>query len=204
MNKLKIGIVDYGIGNQSSIQNCLKSIGFKSSITNKIEELEESQIILLPGVGAFEPSMELLKRRKLDKYIIEKGKSDKPIIGICLGMQLLATKSNENGMHLGLDLIPGTVEKLSKNKKFHIGWNSVNALKKNNFYNYKNKYFYFNHSYAFITKKDYSICSTKFDEIEFNSVIKKNKMVGIQFHPEKSQKEGRKFLFNLINGLADA
>ena len=204
MNKLKIGIVDYGIGNQSSIQNCLKSIGFKTLISNEIEILEESQILLLPGVGAFEPSMTLLKRKKLDKYIIEKGESEKPIIGICLGMQLLATKSNENGIHSGLNLIPGTVEQLSKNNKFHIGWNSVKVLKKNNFYESKDKYFYFNHSYAFKTLKDYSICSTKFDEIEFNSVIKKNKMVGVQFHPEKSQEEGKKFLFDLIHGLANA
>ena len=204
MNKLKIGIVDYGIGNQNSIKNCLKSIGFKCSVTNEIRILDESQIILLPGVGAFEPAMAFLKRNNLDKFLIEKGRNNTPIIGICLGMQLLTTGSNENGNHKGLNLIPGYVDKLSTQNSFHIGWNSVKVLKKNKFWDIDGKYFYFNHSFALKELKDSSICSTKYDEIEFNSVIKKNKIIGIQFHPEKSQKEGKEFLLNLIKGLKDA
>ena len=204
MSKLKVGIVDYGIGNQTSVLNCIKSIGFKGFITDEIEILNNTDVLILPGVGAFEPTMRILKKKNLDKYIIDEGNKNKPIIGICLGMQLLAKTSSEKGINNGLDLIPGRVETLSEEESYHIGWNSLKILKNSNLILEEKNYFYFNHSYAFKEIKDYSICSSNYDGIEFNSIIRKNNIVGIQFHPEKSQKTGRTFLKNLIKGLCDA
>ena len=204
MNNIKIGIIDYGVGNQQSIQNCLKSIGFKSKITCEISILDECQIILLPGVGAFSPSINQIKIKKIDKYLIDRAKTNTPIIGICLGMQLLAKTSSENGLFEGLNLIPGKVENLTKDNKFHIGWNSLKVIKENNIFVDEKEDFYFNHSYAFKELEDYSICSTKYGDIEFNSIIRKNNIIGLQFHPEKSQQEGKIFLFNLIKNLCDA
>ncbi len=204
MSKLKVGIVDYGIGNQTSILNCIKSIGFKGFLTDEIEILNKTDLLILPGVGAFEPTMRILKKKNLDKYLIDQGNKNKPIIGICLGMQLLGKTSSEKGMNKGLDLIPGRVDILSDEQPFHIGWNSLKILKNSNLILDEKNYFYFNHSYAFKEIRNYSICSSNHAGIKFNSIIRKNNIVGIQFHPEKSQKAGRNFLKNLIKGLCDA
>ena len=200
----KVGIVDYGIGNQISIQKCLKLNGIKSIISNELEILEECSAILLPGVGAFAPSIKLLKRKNLDAFIQKKAKDKHPIIGICLGMQLLCDKSYENGEHQGLGLLPGVVEPISKNNNYHIGWNNLKIIKNNNFINNKNQYFYFNHSYGVKSINEYTIGTSSFENHEFSSLIQKDNIVGVQFHPEKSQENGRILFLKIMRDLINA
>ena len=204
MKDIKVGIIDYGIGNQISIKRGLSLLGIKSIVSNKIDELNICNAILLPGVGAFAPSMKLLKEKSLDIFIQKKAKQNFPIIGICLGMQLLFEKSYENGEHDGLGILPGIVECLSKEKLFHIGWNNLKILKKNNFLKNENHYYYFNHSYGIKEIKPYTISTSHFNNIEFSSVIKKDKIIGIQFHPEKSQENGKKLFKDLLREIVDA
>ena len=119
-------------------------------------------------------------------------------------MQLLFEKSYENGEHDGLGILPGIVESLSKEKLFHIGWNNLKILKKNNFLKNENHYYYFNHSYGIKKIKPYTITTSYFNNVEFSSVIKKDKIIGIQFHPEKSQENGKKLFKDLLKEIGDA
>lgn len=104
---IKIGVIDYGVGNVNSLNKSFKSIGFRSIKSDNAEVLEQSDVIVLPGVGSFAYAMNKLKKSKLDKFIVRESKKNKPIIGICLGMQLLTNSSEENGKHKGLGIISG-------------------------------------------------------------------------------------------------
>ena len=199
--KLKIGIIDYSIGNWGSIKNVLFKLGFQPKISQDNDELRESDLLILPGVGAFPPAIKSIKERGLDLFINEMSILNKPIIGICLGMQLLGRSSSENEFMKGLNLIPEDVVPLGANF-CHIGWNTLKVVKKNSYINkYNQTDFYFNHSYGFPSNLDYSICETKAKQGEFTSIIQKGNIVGLQFHPEKSQKHGLNFLKDLIYKL---
>lgn len=196
--KLKIGIIDYGTGNWASIKNILFSLGFKAIISSDQQKLKEAQLILLPGVGAFKPAMDAIKERKLDTFIYEMLDKKKPIIGICLGMQLLGRSSLETNYTKGLNIISQDVFPLGKNS-CHIGWNSLRCTNRNSiFKDYESEDFYFNHSYAFLTSKEYTVCETTFKKKSFSSIIIKDKIAGLQFHPEKSQLNGLDLLKRLI------
>ena len=199
--KLRIGIVDYSIGNWGSIKNALYKIGFNPIVSQNSHQLRESDLLILPGVGAFPPAIKAIKERGLDKFLCEMAVINKPIIGICLGMQLLGRSSSENQFIKGLNLIPEDVIPLGSNL-CHIGWNSIKVVKQNSFINKYNDFdFYFNHSYGFSSNLNYSICETQYKQKRITSVIQKGKIVGLQFHPEKSQIQGMKFLQGLIYDL---
>ncbi len=200
--KLKIGIVDYGIGNLSSITKSLLSLGFKVKLSYNHFELRESDLILLPGVGAFKPAMIAIKDKGLDEFLLEMVTIKKPIIGICLGMQLLGRSSTENEFTEGLNLIPEDVCALPENN-CHIGWNSIKIVSKDDSIKIFDSEYYFNHSFAFPPESKYSICETNFKGINFTSVIKKEKVLGLQFHPERSQKIGLKLLQHLVKDLCE-
>ena len=143
---IKIGIVGYNLGNQDSLYYVLKSLGFSVKMSKKTETLSKSDIIILPGVGAFPQAMNLLKKNNLIDFLVDWASQNKPIVGICLGMQLLCTKSYEFHECSGLNIIDGEIVPLKK-KNCHIGWNN-NLFKVNNFYEkLEGDYFYFNHSY---------------------------------------------------------
>ena len=150
--KLKIGIVDYSIGNWGSIKNALYKLGFNPIISQNSHQLRESDLLILPGVGAFPPAIQAIKKRDLDKFLCEMAVINKPIIGICLGMQLLFKKSYEFKETKGLNLVNGDVKKFKNNKTFvtHLGWNKV-FLEENEYFKYFKKFekknFYFVHSY---------------------------------------------------------
>ena len=141
---MKFCIVDYKLGNIKSIQSFLSDLKISSYLSDNSKIIKNADAILLPGVGTFGSAISFLKQKKLDQIIINRFKENKPIIGICLGMQLFFDSSSENGNHQGLGLIKG---KLKKNKESHIGWNNL-YNKKNDFFEINNKYFYFNHSYS--------------------------------------------------------
>lgn len=197
-----VSIIDYGCGNILSIKRAVESFGFKAELTNNYEKILKSSSLILPGVGAFGNAINLLEKKNLIKVIkqfalIEK----KPILGICLGMQLLLSKSFEFGEHVGLDLIPGEVVKLSfkdKNKKIpHIGWKKILFKEKNFFFekSFNINKFYFVHSFEVKTKDpNNTIATCEYYEKKIASVINYKNIIGCQFHPEKSREGGLEFL----------
>ena len=201
MKNKKICILDYGSGNTGSLANLLNRLNFDVNVSNTKNDIEESSHIILPGVGAFGASIEKI-REKIPLDILEQVVHEKqrPFLGICVGMQVLANKSSEFGEHKGLGWINGTVEKLKAKKLPHVGWNTINILKKSPiFNNLKNlKDFYFVNSYVFKAEdKDCIIAKTEYEE-EFCSAVQKNNIFGVQFHPEKSHSFGEQLIKNFL------
>ena len=195
---MNIGVIDYGVGNHTSIVNTLMYLGFSTIISKEIKQLKECDILILPGVGSFHIAAKNLRKYGIHKFLISWANQGKPILGICLGMQLFASISNENGCSKGLSLIPGEVKKIKLNRS-HIGWNNINIIINNNILKkYEKKYFYFCHKYFFKTEKKYIITSTKFKNIEIPSIVGRSNILGFQFHPEKSQKNGIEFIKEVL------
>ena len=204
--KQKIAIVNYGMGNLKSVENTIKKLGFYVKIVSNPEDLDNFDKIILPGVGAFKKAISLINKKNWIK-VIKKNVliKKKKIFGICLGMQLFATESEEFGNTKGLGLIKGKIKFLNnigcKEKIPHIGWNSI-SIKKN--HKYLNGLpddidFYFVNSLVFQPKDNsYIIANTNYG-VDFCSIISKNNIFGTQFHPEKSSKAGRKILENFLN-----
>ena len=193
-----IAILDYGVGNLRSISKALEFVGAKIKITKDYEDIEKSDAIVLPGVGAFTNAMNELK--PLVKVI----KSyTRPILGICLGMQLFFTKSEEGGISEGLNLIEGRVVKFPSSVKIpHMGWNSIRIISnKSKLLNgiKSGEYFYFVHSYYCIPKEEDVKIATTLYGVEFSSVIEKENIFATQFHPEKSGEAGLKIIRNFVN-----
>ena len=196
-----IGIIDYKMGNIGSIQNMFKRISVKSVISSKIEILNNCDKLILPGVGSFDQGMKNLKNhnfiRFLNDYVI---KDKKPILGICLGMQLFADNSEEGDLS-GLGWIKGNVKKFNLRKDGlkvpHMGWNNIECKNSKLFLNLPSeKRFYFVHSFFFECKNKENIISTTDYGINFASSINKQNIWGTQFHPEKSHICGMNLLKN--------
>lgn len=206
MGKNKICILDYGSGNVGSVYNILLTIvqsDDKVLVSNKPKDMRSSTHIILPGVGAFGASMEKIKR-KIDLEILEREilKTKKPFLGICVGMQILADVGHEFGEHRGLGWIEGEVRKLEADDLPlpHIGWNNIEVVNNSSLLEglNKNQDFYFVHSYIFKEKnRENVVAKTEYGE-KFNSVIAKDNIFGVQFHPEKSQRAGKLLLNNFF------
>jgi len=195
-----IAIVDYGMGNLRSVQKALESVGASAKITQSADEILKADKIVLPGVGAFAVAMDKLKALNLIKPLKKVIKCDKPFLGICLGLQLLFTESQEARGVKGLNIFKGTVKKFQSLKVPHIGWNQIKINSENNsqlFSEITDKSnMYFCHSY-FVDPKDKKITAATTDYgIDFVSAVAKGNIIGVQFHPEKSQKTGLKILEN--------
>ncbi len=209
----KIAIVDYGLGNIFSIKQALKNCGVEPLVTESAREISQSDGILLPGVGAFNEAMKRLKSTQLDQVLIEQSQKGKPLLGVCLGLQLLFSKSHEFGEHLGLGLIEGEVIKFPEtfagaklNTPF-IGWNKlhINASQLDNPLIKgltETDKFYFVHSYH---AKPYDetcvIASCNYLEYNYPAIVQKNNICGIQGHPEKSAEQGLLFYKNWLNSI---
>lgn len=203
MKKLIIGIVDYALGNHASVRQALMSLGYRCHISDDPAKLACCDMLVLPGVGAFPPAMSRLVNKGLDDFLIDTAYLQKPILGICLGMQLLAQSSLENGKTCGLGLIPGKIIPLGE-MDFHIGWNTVELTNFDPlFEGIHEKLFYYNHSYIYEGADEFQI-GHSYSKRKFPSIIKKNNIIGVQFHPEKSQSVGQLFLRDLIEGLCNA
>ncbi len=204
MTKLTVGIVDYGVGNHNSVHNALKYLDLRCLVSNDHTVLTACDLLLLPGVGAFRSAMQALESKGLDLFLAEQAARHKPILGICLGMQLLGKSSSENGWTAGLGLIPGDVVKLGTGC-WHIGWNTATLQKPDPLFNVAhNQDFYFNHSYVYQALNEFVVCTSSFGGMHFGSVVRAGKVVGVQFHPEKSQRSGYALLNSVIKGLCDA
>jgi len=204
VTKLKVGIVDYGVGNHGSLYRTLTHLGFRCCVSDDYGQLKDCALLLLPGVGAFRPAMQNLESKGLARFLVDQSLDQKPIIGICLGMQLLGQSSSEDGWKVGLGLIPGNVVRLERDL-WHIGWNSLKLQKSDPIFNdVQNHYFYFNHSYAYKLSDNFVSCTSTFEDKCFPSVVRNGNVVGFQFHPEKSQRAGHVLLRSVIEGLCDA
>jgi len=203
LNK-KIVIIDSDICNVGSVQRAIKKIGFEAKISRNKDDINNSTHIILPGVGSFNEGIRSLEKFNLIEILKTNVKTNnKPLLGICLGMHLLAKKGFENGENLGLNFISGEVKELSslnnELKLPHMGWNEVNFKKDALLENIdNNKDFYFVHRYFFDTKQINDIVATTSYGIEFPSIIKNKNIYGVQFHPEKRMKNGLKLLNNFI------
>jgi glutamine amidotransferase len=203
MSNLIVGIVDYGMGNHASVKHSLKSMGFKVRISADPQVLDNTNILILPGVGAFPSAMQALRDRGLVNYLQKQAEMERPMIGICLGMQLLTTASYEFEYTLGLDFIEGEIVPLTRSK-WHIGWNEIKCLQQDSPLESSNhQAFYFNHSFTYQGADKYQIAIAQHNQA-IAAVIRNGNIVGLQFHPEKSQDPGRELFKNLIMGLANA
>ena len=198
---VRVCILDYGSGNVSSVSNLLKHLKYKCIISNKIEIIKKSSHIILPGVGAFGASMRKVKKniplKILENEVLKK---HKPFLGICVGMQLLADVGEEFGQHKGWGWIKGDVKKIKSKKLPHIGWNDIIIKKQCEIVKDLGELndFYFVNSFHFRPiKKEFIIAETKYGE-KFCSIVKNNNILGVQFHPEKSQKTGQILIRNFL------
>ena len=194
-----IAIVDYGVGNLFSLQASLYYIGAENTVTNNIDDIRKADRIILPGVGAFCDAREKLKNSGCEDVILSEVASGKPLLGICLGMQMLFDKSHEFGEYEGLGLIGGAVVPLADEIKHlkipHMGWNALQFKKNSKLFKYINDgdYVYYVHSY-------YANCDEKATSavsqygIDVTGAVECNNIYGTQFHPEKSGETGLKIL----------
>ncbi len=200
-----IGIVDYNMGNLASVINGFKKMGADIAIESDPKKLKNYSKLILPGVGAFGDAMEYLKQNGMDSAIKEYASSGKPLIGICLGMQLLFESSEEFGDHKGLGLIEGKVVAFKQDKFDHklkvpqMGWNELFIQKETPIFKNlpKEFYLYFVHSYHVECRDEYAIGKTYYG-YEFVSAVQKDNIYGIQPHPEKSHNNGLKIIENFI------
>lgn len=198
---MKVAIIDYGMGNVASVQKAFTHLRCESVITNQKNEIEKATHIVLPGVGSFKQGMDNLKNSGLNNLlyesVIEKKKS---FLGICLGMQLLAVKGTEPSICDGLGWIKGEVCKIQETALMipHLGWNQIEAKKNSSMSIFNEKDFYFIHSYHFNTTEEEDVIARVTYGKKYVAAIQKLNILAVQFHPEKSQKNGLELLKNFI------
>lgn len=198
-----IAIIDYGMGNLRSLKNAIEYIGYEPTLITEPDQAKDADHLILPGVGAFGKAMENLRRTGFDEAIGDHVRAGKPLLGICLGMQLLAARGTEFGDHAGLGLIEGEVIQFVPSDEFpipHVGWNDYTLVRRHPvFANVKkNIDFYFVHSFHFVPASQESVLTTSHYGREFVSSVAQGPVVGFQFHPEKSQQGGLTLLDNFL------
>lgn len=203
-----IAIIDYGVGNLFSLQSSLRYLGLDSGIVSDPEALDRYPNIILPGVGAFRDAMEKLRHTGMEQAVHSQAKAGKPLLGICLGMQMLFDESLEYGRHRGLGLVSGKVRSIADDlseplKVPHIGWNSLRFLKKSPLLRYirEGDYVYYVHSYYAKECEDSLIAVSDYG-VTVAGVVQSGNVFGTQFHPEKSGGVGLRILkaFSEIKG----
>ena len=210
---MNVAIIDYGLGNLFSINNACKLVGLNTIITSDINKISKADALILPGVGAFGDAINSLNENNLTQTIYEFVRTGKPFLGICLGMQLLFSESEEFGSHKGLDLIKGKVVKFPPFNKVgesirvpQIQWNQIYAEDINRWNESPLKnisegtYMHFVHSYYAIPEENNNILTyTEYEGIRYTSAVMKDNIIGIQYHPEKSAEAGINIYRNWAN-----
>lgn len=196
---MKIAIIDYGVGNLNSVQRSFAYVGASSSITGDPGEIEAADALVLPGVGAFEACMRQVE--PVRKVVLERISAGVPLLGICVGMQMLYDVSEENGRHEGLKVVPGRVARFSGDLKVpHMGWNSISFKTDHPLFKgiAEGSYVYFVHSYR-AEVNEHTLASSDYGG-EFTAIVQNSagNVTGTQFHPEKSGPVGLKMLKNFI------
>jgi glutamine amidotransferase len=198
-------IVDYGMGNLRSVEKALENVGGRPVISGESEKVRGADRLILPGVGAFGDAMKNLKQKGLDAAIRQAVQGGAPLLGLCLGLQLLFTRSEEFGIHEGLDLIPGAVLKIAEPglRVPHVGWNQIEGNRPNPLLDgiAEGSYFYFVHSFYVLPDNPADVLRWTSYGLRFCSIACRGKVWGAQFHPEKSQEAGKRLLRNFLTIL---
>ncbi len=198
-----IAIINYGVGNLASVEKALKKLGFHAEITDEAQRILQAERVVFPGVGAFAAALENLQKKQLVPVLTELRDKGVPMLGICLGHQLLFSDSEEHGSHHGLDFIPGHVRRFPETVRIpHMGWNRVEFLNPSPlFEGIPNRtFFYFANSYYSTTDRQFALATTTYG-LSFVSAAQKGSVLGVQFHPEKSQDAGLQLLENFVRKI---
>ncbi len=198
-----IAIIDYGAGNIRSVVNAVSSLGFEPLVTGDPSDLINAEKVILPGVGAAGATVESLEQQGLATAIEDYIRADRPFLGVCIGLQVLFSYTEEGGGKHCLDIIPGHVKKLPKGLKIpHMGWNQVHQTKDHPVFSGvgDDANFYFVHSYYVVPEQDSVIIGTTEYGLTFCSAIARRNLVAMQFHPEKSGEPGLKIYRNFLTG----
>ena len=194
-------IIDYGMGNLRSVEKAIAAIGGQPRISADPEVVRTSERLILPGVGAFGDAMENLRRSGLDRATLQAVDGGTPLLGLCLGLELLFTESDEFGHHKGLNLIPGRVRRFegADLRVPHVGWNQIESLRQDPLLEgiSEGTYFYFVHSFFVEPEGPYALSLTNYGH-PFCSIARRQSVWGAQFHPEKSQEAGKRLLRNFL------
>ena len=206
LKKPVIGIINYGMGNLHSVQSAFDKVGYNTKIVNTASMLDSVDAVVLPGVGSFGKGINNLTNSSfIDSLYSNVLVKKKQFLGICLGMQLLASSSNEHGEHKGLDWIPGKVQKITPDDNGfirlpHVGLNNIDVVSNSNLHKTDDT-FYFVHSYHFLPNDKNVVLSTSYYGTDVVASIKKDNITAVQFHPEKSHNNGLNFLSNWCDGI---
>ena len=204
--KPRVVIIDYGMGNLRSVQKAFEKVSVQAKVTRNKQEITKASAVVLPGVGAFKDCMENLEKYGLIEPLLGSIESGKPYLGICLGLQILFSESEEFGSHKGLDLIRGKVVKFKpdpEHKVPHMGWNTIEKEKEVPMLQgvESGDFFYFVHSYYVIPEEaEWTSTFTTYGKPFVSSIWKEN-LFATQFHPEKSQQKGLRILENFVKML---
>ena len=205
----EICLIDSGICNLESVIRAFKRLDLEVKVSDKPKDLMSSKAVVLPGVGAFGDGMKSLRDKGLDEALQRVATNGKPILGICLGMQLLVECSEEHGNHKGLGLIPGQVRRLKPTDKNYrvpnIGWCDVSRSRSGHLFsqNYSRTPFYFVHSYYLDVEEEYVSATISFGTKKIPVAVEYDQIFGVQFHPEKSQDEGLNMLKNWVQYISN-
>ena len=213
MSSFEVVVIDYGIGNVFSVLRALERIGAKGVLTSNASRIRDASRVILPGVGAYGRAANRLREMGLDVAILDYVATGKPFLGICVGMQLLMETGEEFGSNCGLGIIQGTVRKLDSSKVNSgggripfIGWAPVFEANPNDWHDtpfsevHSENTFYFVHSFqAHVANPSHRIAVHKLGECEITSAVRKDNVLGVQFHPERSARSGHLFLEKFLN-----
>lgn len=195
-----LAIIDYGVGNLRSLEKAFAHVGVNATVSAEEQVLALASHLVLPGVGAFGSAMKELKTRGLDHLVQQAATDGKPILGICLGFQMLFDESHEFGLHEGLGLLPGRVVKFPESSLNvpHVGWNQAHQCRFHTLFQDvpNHSFFYFVHSYYVEASQPDDVLATTDYGFSYPSVCARSNIMGIQFHPEKSQSAGLQMLKN--------
>ena len=197
-----IAIVDYGMGNLRSVEKAVQRVGGRAAISAEPDAVQEADAVILPGVGAFGDAMQNLRDRQLVDALVNHIQSGKPFLGICLGMHLLFEEGQEMGRHPGLGVLPGKVVRFPAGglKVPHVGWNQLQILRPSPLLAgvADGSYTYFVHSYHVVPEEESVVIATTDYGLPYASVVGQGNLLGVQFHPEKSQEIGLRILANFV------
>ena len=195
-----IAIIDYGVGNLFSLRSSFAAIGQEATVTNDVEEIRRADRLILPGVGAFRDAAEKLRASGMDRAVKEETEKGKPLLGVCLGMQMLFERSHEYGVHEGLGLLKGEIRPIAERipdglKIPQMGWNALKIVKDSPLLKYtrEGEYVYFVHSYSAVNCDDSLLAVTNYGTA-LTACVGKDNIYGCQFHPEKSGEVGLRML----------
>jgi len=199
---MTMALIDHGVGNLRSVHKALTTVGADVVLTDNPDHIKKAGKLVLPGVGAFADAMQGLEARDLKLPLLEAVENNVPVLGICVGMQMLFEVSEEHGEHPGLGLLPGRVVRFPERGLTvpHTGWNQIHPTRKNNLMADipPDSYAYFNHTYFCAAEEEKDVLATTTYGSPYASIVQRGLIYGVQFHPEKSQHIGLQLLSNFV------